>query len=184
MMRWILPATALTLAACGGGQSDGEQNAPVGEDAVPDMAAPIGNPPAEKTEPSDADLGYVVDPSMPPPATAEPGIGAGDKMIPAPIRGSWALDAADCTKEKGVTLLSIDAATLRFYESAGELMRVRDRNASRIVADFRFSGEGENWNRVMLLGLADGGKTLVRRDYGEGAEPALLRYTRCAAPAA
>ena len=33
---------------------------------------------------------------------------------------------------------------------------------------------------LMLLGLADGGKTLVRRDYGDGAAPDAMRYTRCA----
>lgn len=187
MMRWILPGAILMLAACGGGDRDSEQAAPGAEPAVPDMVAPVAEgsadtPGADSID--DADLDYVVDPSMLPPVAADPGIGAGNKMIPMPIRGRWALDVADCEKAKGLTVLDIDAATLRFFESAGELMRVRDRSASRIVADYRFSGEGENWDRLMLLGLADGGTTLVRRDYGEGAEPDLLRYTRCAASAA
>lgn len=184
MIRWTLPAAALLLAACGGKDSGDGQAAPAGEDDIPEMMVPVADVPSDTTEMADADLDYVVDPSVLPPVTTEPGIGAGNQMIPAPIRGRWALEAGDCTKEKGLTLLAIDAATLRFYESAGELLRIRDRSASRIVGDFRFSGEGETWDRLMLLGLADGGKTLVRRDYGEGAEPALLRYTRCAAPAA
>src|SRR3546814_18722584 len=68
--------------------------------------------------------------------------------------------------------------------SSDLLARVRDRSANRIVADFKFSGEGETWDRLMLLGLSGGGKTLVRRDYGEGAAAEPMRYTRCAACAA
>src|SRR3546814_17347567 len=86
----------------------------------------------------------------------------------------WSSDV--CSSD--LTALVIDAKTLRFYESAGDLARVRDRSAHRIVADFRFSGEGESWDRLMLLGLADGGKTLVRRYYGEGAGGEPMRYTR------
>ena len=33
---------------------------------------------------------------------------------------------------------------------------------------------------VMQLDLTDGGKTLVRRDSGEGAAAGAMRYTRCA----
>src|SRR3546814_1164044 len=77
----------------------------------------------------------------------------------------WSSDV--CSSD--LTALVIDAKTLRFFESAGDLARVRDRSANRIVADFKFSGEGETWDRLMLLGLSGGGKTLVRRDYGEGA---------------
>ncbi len=91
-------------------------------------------------------------------------------------------NAPDCGARPGtdLTALVIDAKTLRFFESAGDLARVRDRDANRIVADYKFSGEGQQWDRLMLLGLADGGKTLVRRDYGDGAAPDAMRYTRCA----
>ena len=34
--------------------------------------------------------------------------------------------------------------------------------------------------RIVEPNLADGGKTLVRRDSGEGAAAGALRYTRCA----
>ena len=73
----------------------------------------------------------------------------------------------------------IDAANLRFHESHGELARVRERGATRIVADYKFSGEGMDWDRLMVLSVADGGKTLVRRDEGEGAAAGPMRYTRC-----
>lgn len=170
-MRWTMPATLL-LAGCGGGEQE-KQGAPAPADRTA-RAVPTGK---------DADFAYTVDPAVPPPAAPEAGVGEGDKAIPAALQGRWALKAADCTAPKGadLTVLTIDARTLRFFESAGELARVRDRQANRIVADYRFSGEGEEWDSLMLLGLADGGKTLVRRDYGEDADPAPLRYTRCAA---
>ena len=53
------------------------------------------------------------------------------------------------------------------------------RGANRIVADYKFSGEGVEWNRRMQLDLVDGDKTLVRRDEGEGAAAGPMRYTRC-----
>ena len=170
MMRWTMLA-ALLLAGCGGGK---EEKQGAGTADRPAHAAQTDE---------DADFAYAADPAILPPAAPEPGIGEGDKAIPAALQGRWALKTADCTAPKGadLTVLTIDARTLRFFESAGELARVRDRQASRIVADYKFSGEGQDWDSLILLGLADGGKTLVRRDYGEDADPAPLRYTRCSA---
>ena len=106
---------------------------------------------------------------------------ADGKTIPTTIRGRWALDASDCPKRPGtdLTALVIDAANLRFHESHGELARVRISDTGRIDADYKFSGEGATWDRRMQLDLADGGKTLVRRDQGEGAAAGPMRYTRC-----
>lgn len=177
MTRLIPLATLLLLAACSGGN---------GEEAGPEASASIGapepsQPPARGEAPAtvDADLPDATDERSP---TRETGpIGDGE-TIPAAIRGRWALKAADCTAKKGtdLTALTIDATNLRFYESHGELARVEGRDANRIVADYKFSGEGVEWDRRMQLNLADGGKTLVRRDSGEGAAAGAMRYTRCA----
>ena len=101
----------------------------------------------------------------------EPQTAADGQTIPAAIRGRWALKPADCAAKKGtdLTALTIDATNLRFYELHGELGRVRISEPGRIDADYKFSGEGATWDRRMQLDLADGGKTLVRRDQGEGA---------------
>lgn len=181
MMRWTLPVAVLMLAACGGGKNE-KQPAETADTAAPAPAAPAKPAPVAPVTGS-ADLAYTPDPSVAPPAAPEPGVGSGDRAIPAAIQGRWALKAEDCAARPGtdLTALVIDAKTLRFFESAGDLARVRDRSANRIVADFKFSGEGETWDRLMLLGLSGGGKTLVRRDYGEGAAAEPMRYTRCAA---
>ena len=175
MIRLMLPATLLLLAACSGGKD---------EESGPEASATIS--PLQKAErPApvetrvDADLPEAAEkvPVKPEAATRDDG-----KAIPSAIRGRWALKAADCTAKRGtdLTALTIDATNLRFYESHGELARVRESDANRIVADYRFSGEGIEWDRRMQLDLADGGKTLVRRDSGEGAAAGAMRYMRCA----
>lgn len=174
MTRLMLPATLLLLAACSGGKD---------EETGPEASATIGPlQKAERPAPAetavDADLPEAPQETAPPPESKAPADG---KTIPPAIRGRWALKAADCKAKKGtdLTALTIDAANLRFYESHGELARVRQSDAGRIVADYRFSGEGIEWDRRMQLELADGGKTLVRRDEGDGAAAGPMRYTRC-----
>lgn len=158
MTRWMTVSAVFLLAACGSG----------GEEKAADMspAADTAAPPAADTV-------------APPAQTAAKA--ANDGAIPAAIRGRWAIDAADCTKRPGtdLTVLTIDAANLRFHESHGELARVRESDAARIVADYRFSGEGEEWDRRMRLELADDGRTLVRHDLDEGADAPSMRYSRC-----
>ena len=178
MTRLMLPATLLLLAACSGGKD---------EESGPEASATIS--PLQKIErPAPAaapETAVDVDePDAAEEASAKAEAGnddVGGKAIPAAIRGRWALKAADCTAKKGtdLTALTIDAANLRFYESHGELTRVREGDAKHLVADYRFSGEGVEWDRRMQLDLADGGKTLVRRDEGEGAAAGAMRYTRC-----
>lgn len=174
MTRFMLPAMVLLLAACSGGE---DKSGP--EDTAEISPLQKADRPAPETA-VDGDLPEAAAEPAPTKETAET-VGDG-KSIPAAIRGRWALKAADCAAKRGtdLTALVIDAANLRFFESHGELARVRESGAERIVADYRFSGEGEEWDRRMQLELADGGKTLVRRDSGEGAAAEPIRYTRCA----
>lgn len=176
MKAYLLPLGVLMLAACGdtADKAAPEEKASVAPEVSGAPAAPTKTPAVEED--------YKPDPAIKPPAALEAGVGSGDKAIPAAIQGRWALDASDCPKRPGtdLTALVIDAANLRFHESHGELARVRERGATRIVADYKFSGEGMDWDRLMVLRVADGGKALVRRDYGDGAAPDAMRYTRCA----
>ena len=174
MTRPMLPAALLLLAACSGGEDKSQPD---------DTAATAPSQETERAAPAatrvDADL---PDASEEAPAKPEPQTATDGKTIPAAIRGRWALKPADCAAKTGtdLTALTVDATSLRFYESHGELARVRSSDADRIDADYKFSGEGVTWDRRMQLDLADGGKTLVRRDQGEGAAAGPMRYTRCA----
>lgn len=181
MIRIMLPAALLMLAACSDSKDDKS-----GPEATATLTPLREAAPAVPVSPSDtpetAAKDDMAEPAGKPSEKAEPASDAGGKAIPAAIRGRWGLVAADCTSTKGDAkgLLTIDATNLRFYESHGELVRVRERAANRIVADYKFSGEGMEWDQQMLFDVRGDGKTLIRRDYGEGASGP-VRYTRCAA---
>ena len=92
--------------------------------------------------------------------------------IPAAAQGRWGLVPADCTSTKGDAkgLLIVEADKLRFYESVGTLGKVSESGANHIRATFSFTGEGMTWTRDQVLDVQDGGKTLIRREYGGDAE--------------
>lgn len=103
------------------------------------------------------------------------------ETIPAAIRGRWGLHARDCTSVHGDAkgLMEISASAISFYESRGDLIRIGDRQPTHIRADFAFSGEGMTWQQDMSLDMQRDGRTLIRRDFGEGSSSKNLRYTRC-----
>ena len=157
-IRTALPFALLALAACSQGPApvvaDSEDTPPVAT-AMP-TASPTTTPAAGAT-------------------TADP-------SIPGAIQGRWGLVAADCTSTRGDAkgLLTIDATTLKFYESRGTLGEIADRSDTRLAAKFAFSGEGMTWSRDVTLDVQDGGKTLVRTESGVDAEPGPFTYRRCA----
>ncbi len=177
MTRLMLPAVLLLLAACSGAKD--EESGPEASATISPLRKAERPAPMAAPETVDADLPGAAEAT---PAKPETRIAGDGRTIPPAIRGRWALKAADCKAKKGtdLTALTIDATNLRFYESHGELARVRESDANRIIADYKFSGEGVEWDRRMQLDLADGGKILVRRDTGEGAATGAMRYTRCA----
>lgn len=194
MRNLTMTALALALAACGGEPAN--QTLPA-NDAVPvenattdDEAGMVDEEPADETPvPALAEPAPAPSPSptpTPSPAPAEPEEEPEDTArvtIPAQLRGRWGLTPADCTSTRGDAkgLLRITRDTLRFYESRGTLARVIERDRSRIVAEFTFTGEGQTWTRRVLLDGQDRGRALVRREYGEDAMPGALRYRKCEA---
>ena len=124
-----------------------------------------------------------VGPEMPAlvPAAPAPGPSASGKTIPAALQGRWGMVPADCTSTRGDAkgLLTIGPDTLRFYESRARLGAVKQRDDSRILATFAFSGEGMEWSREVVLDAQDSGQVLIRREAGADAAPGAFRYTRC-----
>lgn len=102
--------------------------------------------------------------------------------IPQAVQGRWGLVPADCTSTRGDAkgLLTIDATTLKFYESRATLGAIEDVDDDGIKATFAFTGEGQNWTLDVDLDIEDGGKTLIRKEIGKDASPEPLKYTRCA----
>ncbi len=101
--------------------------------------------------------------------------------IPAAMQGRWGLVAADCTTtngdEKGLMIVNSD--TLKFYESRGMLAKIAERSATRLRANFAYSGEGMEWKSDVSLDLQDGGNALIKRETGADAGPSTVKYARC-----
>ncbi|MCW1383877.1 hypothetical protein OLX02_13720 [Novosphingobium sp. KCTC 2891] len=177
MMRKLTPAPllALALAACSG---EPQAPAPEASGTASEAAAASSEAPASASAApaeSDASRPDVSDAASPAPAAST------EASIPMAARGRWGLVPADCTSTRGEAkgLLVVDAASLKFYESVGKLASVKERSDTRIRAAFAFSGEGMTWQRDEVLEVQDGGKTLVRREYGADAMPGPLKYTIC-----
>ena len=102
--------------------------------------------------------------------------------IPRAMHGRWGLVPADCTSTLGDAkgLLTIDATTLKFYESVAKLGKIKEADEDDIDATYAFTGEGQSWTLDVDLDLEDDGKTLIRKDTGKDAMPNPLKYTRCA----
>jgi hypothetical protein len=166
-------AAAYLLAGCS--QEPAEPSAQGTE--APDVAQasePAIMEPSSSPEPVEsAPVTLAPSPSASPTTTAT--------AIPASIRGRWGLVPADCTSKLGDAkgLLTISSNQLKFYESVAKLGTVKEAEDSRIRATFAYSGEGQAWTQDVVLDVQDGGKTLVRRDYGRDALPGPLKYARC-----
>lgn len=144
-------------------------------------------PPPTRDESSPAPVATVTETasaSPGPQASASPSPGASSaQTIPAAAQGRWGLVPTDCTSTRGDAkgLLTIAGSTLKFYESRGTLGKIAEHSDTRIRATFAFSGEGSTWSRDEVLDVQDGGKTLIRREYGKDAAPGPFKYARCPA---
>lgn len=101
--------------------------------------------------------------------------------IPAGIHGRWGLVAADCEAGRADAkgLLTIDANSLKFYESVGKLSSVAEAGDGWMRGTFAFTGEGQEWTQDASLEAGEGGKVLVRMEHGANASPTPFKYSRC-----
>lgn len=153
---FLLAPAALVLAACDAGTPEADTAA---------QATPAGEQMAATT-------------ASPSPATSPTPL---PTAIPAAMQGRWGLVSADCEpgRDDAKGLLTIDSTKLDFYESVGTLGTITEADGDRLRTTFDFMGEGQEWQRDMQLALEEGGRVLVRTEYGEDAAPAPLRYTKC-----
>lgn len=95
--------------------------------------------------------------------------------IPAQYHGRWGLVAADCTSTGGDTkgLIDIGDQTIKFYEALATLKEQRPAIATSFSGLFAFTGEGQNWEKVMTFTRT--GNTLKRAE-----EAGTFTYKRCA----
>lgn len=146
----ILPMLCASVAACG--SSD-----PVSQSAENTTALPanIGEPAPAIPAPD----GSAPDNAI---AAAAPLTTDGSIRIPAMFHGRWGITPADCISTRGDAkgLLIIDGTRMRFFESVAIPVSNTNSSEDSFSADYRFSGEGQTWQRFESLELQD--KRLVR----------------------
>lgn len=170
-----LPALALLAAACGS-QDSASDTMTNFEDAAaeagPQAADPAGGaaepaaPATETPELNEADDAGSEQPS--PPDTPE------SRMIPDQYRGRWGMVEADCDRERSDAKghILIGERTIAFYESRATLRERRPAVATAFSGLFAFTGEGQQWEKVMTL--SRDGDRLTRSD-SDGS----YSYRRC-----
>ena len=188
MRNLLLGLAALPLLACTPAADKADTGEAIARDAgVGDApTGRTGSPVARGADrgpiPPDINEGLEPSPAAPANASDSP---AKPTMIPARFHGRWGLVAADCTSTRGDAkgLLTIDDNRLVFYESRGVLDRIDSWTpANRFTANYGFSGEGMEWERVITL-ERDGTK-LRRTERGGEEGPVDLTYTACPSGAA
>ena len=99
--------------------------------------------------------------------------------IPMAFRGRWSMVEADCDVSRSDTkgLVTVDAESLKFYESVGRVKTIDVVSPVEVKATFAFSGEGQSWTKVMALKLDEGGTTLVRVEQDPSGT---FRHKKCA----
>lgn len=174
-IKQIALAALLPLAACKPAAEPAPNNEAMTANAEAPAPAPMPEPaaPADNAAAMPADEGNAATPAAAPKPT----------NIPEQFRGRWGLTANDCKPEfasaaKG--LLTIDDNRLKFYESRGTLDRIDAWTpTNRFTANYGFSGEGQNWERVITFERLPGKLRRIEQGGDEG--PVDLTYSACPA---
>jgi hypothetical protein len=96
-------------------------------------------------------------------------------FIPAQYRGRWGMVPNDCQPGRADAkgLIAIGDTTIKFYEAVATLKEQRPAIATSFAGQFDFTGEGQNWQKVMTFTRT--GDKLKRAE-----EEGTFTYTRCA----
>lgn len=169
MKRIIAVAALMALAAC---QQQDPNNIAIDEGNS--LNADIETLPADESSMNnvaggglnEADDAGSEQPS--PPGTPEA------SMIPSQYRGRWGMVAADCDRSRSDAkgAITVGERTILFYESTATLKERRPAIATSFSGLFAFTGEGQNWEKVMTFTRT--GDTLKRAEEG-----GTFTYRRC-----
>lgn len=98
-------------------------------------------------------------PEAPLPTPVASPIATPANTIPAVFHGEWNRLVADCGTGRNDSQLRIEARQLRFYESSGAVLSVREEGRT-IVVRARYAGEGQTWEAERRFTLSADGETL------------------------
>jgi hypothetical protein len=96
--------------------------------------------------------------------------------IPPALQGRWGLTPGDCISALGDAkgLLVINGSELRFYESRAVPAAGVDTDATSMVGNFTFTGEGQTWTKYEALRVDKG--VLTRTETKPAAS---FNYAKC-----
>ena len=162
MTRTIATAVllALALTACRQGPNDN-----IAIDESNSLNADIETlPPDEGNEETAA--ANAIDQTATPEAVAA--------AIPAQYHGRWGMVAADCTPTRGDAkgLIEVGDRTVKFFEAVATLQEQRPATGTSFAGLFAFTGEGQNWEKVMTFTRTGG---ILKRAEEAGS----FTYQRC-----
>jgi hypothetical protein len=150
MIRLALASAILALAACSPPASDTAATAPPAVPPAPYTAAP---PPVA-------------------PAPFDPAV-AGEGPIPVEFRGSWAIEAGDCTKDPGLTRIAVSQNAVNFYEGQAKVVTMTAPHERALTMEVDHSAEGQTSRETHTLAIDDAGKLAYKR------RDNTFTYTRC-----
>ena len=171
MKRTLTIATlALAIGACSPSADRSRTNETLSQEA-----GDIKQPPAQSDlpiPPADTASDPVVNDADD--AGSEPSGPQSALAIPAQYRGRWGMVPADCEPGRADAkgLMTVGDKTLRFYESVGALQEQRPAIATSFAGLYSFTGEGQSWERSVVL--TRDGDTLTRAE-----DDRSYTYKRC-----
>jgi len=131
--------------------------------------AACGNP-APPADPQPTSTAQAPGEASTPAAPAAPPAGP----IPLAYRHVWAIDPADCTKQPGLTRISIAPDAISFYEGRAVVKKAQVEGPNKLLLDVDHTAEGEIRPERHAFALSNAGSRLL---YQRGRDS--LNYVRC-----
>jgi len=112
--------------------------------------------------------------ATPPSGPAEPVSEAGAGPIPVELRGAWAIEPADCTRDPALTRIAVSQNGVNFYEGRSEVVSGTAPHDGALTMEVDHSAEGQTARETHNLALDSATAKLTYRRRG-----ADYVYTRC-----
>ncbi len=84
--------------------------------------------------------------------------------FPKAFQGTWDESIESCTKEHSDMRLVINTNFAEYWESQGEINKLKIKNNNLIQIVFSMSGEGQNWVLTETFKLTDSANKLIISD--------------------
>lgn len=188
-MKFILiaafAATACTDATTGRSEISAEGTGQGGSAEPAEVAVESATP---KIEPGEQAGGLDSSPSTPSITAVIPDSPPLSLTMPAGIRGKWrrstgqSVTPAECIDSANGNMgliLTIRSDGFSRFEDGGRLIRVHERDSSRILATFDTTYADTPTQGEFLFKAEGNGQTLIEQQFGDGALPGILRHRRC-----